>query len=87
MLDISGLKYINDHFGHEEGDRIISKAADVIKNSVRDSDLVFRLGGDEFIILTSSDMSVLEMIKQRVQSYNKVPTEENQAVLNLSFRT
>lgn len=85
MLDISGLKYINDHFGHEEGDRIISKAADVIKNSVRDSDLVFRLGGDEFVILTSGNISVLEMIKQRVQSYNKVPTEKNLAVLNLSL--
>jgi len=85
MLDISGLKYINDHFGHEEGDRIITEAAAVIKNSIRDTDLAFRFGGDEFVILTSSETSVLNMIENRVKNKNKIPTEDNPAVLNLSF--
>jgi diguanylate cyclase (GGDEF)-like protein len=85
MLDISGLKYINDHFGHEEGDRIIREAAEAIKSSVRDTDLVFRFGGDEFVILTSNHTAVLERIKTRIQRNNKIPTAENPAVLNLSL--
>lgn len=85
MLDINGLKYINDHFGHEEGDRIIREAADAIRDSVRDSDLVFRFGGDEFLILTSYQESVLKMIKNRIKAKNKLPTRHSPAVLNLSL--
>ena len=85
MLDINGLKYINDHFGHKEGDRIITEATAIIKNSVRDTDLAFRFGGDEFVILTSSEKSVLSMIENRIKNKNKIPTEDNPALLNLSL--
>ncbi|MDQ7094347.1 diguanylate cyclase [Desulfosporosinus sp. PR] len=85
FLDISGLKYINDHFGHEEGDRIIIRAATIIQNSVRNTDLVFRFGGDEFLILTSNQISVLKMIENRIKSKNTIPTAEKSAVLNLSL--
>lgn len=85
MLDISGLKYINDHFGHEEGDRIIAKASEIIQNSVRNTDLVFRIGGDEFLILTSNEVPVLKIIESRIKSKNTVPTAEKPAVLNLSL--
>jgi len=85
MLDINGLKYINDHFGHKEGDRIITEATAIIKNSVRDTDLAFRFGGDEFVILTSSEKSVLSMIENRIKNKNKIPTEDNPALLNFSL--
>lgn len=85
MLDISGLKYINDHFGHEEGDRILKEAADTIRSSVRDNDLAFRYGGDEFLILTSHKEDVLKMIENRIRNKNKIPTKNNPAILNLSL--
>lgn len=50
-LDLDGLKYVNDHFGHTEGDHYITRFAAQFRNSFRRSDVVVRLGGDEFCVL------------------------------------
>jgi diguanylate cyclase (GGDEF)-like protein len=55
FADLDGLKRINDTLGHPEGDRAIRDAAQVIRGSVRDSDVVARLGGDEFAMLVLSE--------------------------------
>lgn len=49
--DLNGLKEINDHFGHEAGDTVLTEAAEVLKESFRESDIIARLGGDEFAVL------------------------------------
>ena len=51
MCDVNGLKLINDSFGHDSGDMLLRKAARTIEKACRKSDLVARIGGDEFIIL------------------------------------
>ncbi|WP_180272652.1 diguanylate cyclase domain-containing protein [Konateibacter massiliensis] len=51
FLDINNLKYINDTYGHGEGDRYIIAFCDVIKNELNEEDIFFRMGGDEFIIV------------------------------------
>lgn len=51
MIDMDNFKQINDTYGHREGDRFLAKIAGVIRGSFRDSDLVGRIGGDEFLIL------------------------------------
>lgn len=51
MGDINGLKIANDSFGHQQGDKLLKKIAQIIKDSCRKEDLVARTGGDEFIIL------------------------------------
>lgn len=50
MFDINNFKYINDTFGHDEGDRVISVFADVLRKTVGYSELVCRWGGDEFAV-------------------------------------
>jgi diguanylate cyclase (GGDEF)-like protein/PAS domain S-box-containing protein len=50
-IDIDQLKLINEICGHEEGDRLLCQVADLLRGSLRESDLVARLGGDEFGIL------------------------------------
>jgi len=51
FLDIDSFKAINDHFGHQFGDFIISETAAIIRANVRSEDTVFRFGGDEFLII------------------------------------
>lgn len=51
MGDVNGLKLANDVFGHNEGDKLLRNIADKLKSSCRESDLVARWGGDEFVIL------------------------------------
>ena len=51
MVDINGLKIINNTYGHDKGDQVLKKAAEILESVVRDEDILVRYGGDEFIIL------------------------------------
>ena len=51
MIDVNGLKLFNDTFGHKKGDELLIKTAQLLKNSTRNSDLVARWAGDEFVIV------------------------------------
>lgn len=51
MCDVDGLKIINDSFGHDCGDALLIAAADVLRSSLRDSDIIARIGGDEFAVI------------------------------------
>lgn len=51
MSDINGLKLINDAFGHTAGDRLLVSAANLIKECSRTTDMVARIGGDEFVVV------------------------------------
>ena len=50
MLDLDNFKMVNDCFGHEMGDRVIARVADILKKLVRSDDVLGRIGGDEFVI-------------------------------------
>jgi diguanylate cyclase (GGDEF)-like protein len=51
MLDVDGLKRVNDTYGHLEGDRVLIRVGEVLKSTFRASDIIARLGGDEFTVL------------------------------------
>jgi diguanylate cyclase (GGDEF)-like protein len=51
FADVDGLKAINDGYGHQEGDRALKKTAEVLLTVFRDTDVVGRMGGDEFAVL------------------------------------
>lgn len=51
LLDVDGFKLVNDINGHNAGDALLSDIADTLRSSVREGDLVARVGGDEFIIV------------------------------------
>ncbi|MFP4363324.1 MAG: GGDEF domain-containing protein [Spirochaetia bacterium] len=51
FIDVDDLKKVNDGFGHAMGDLLISTIAEAIRKNIRESDTVFRFGGDEFIII------------------------------------
>jgi len=49
--DVDGLKELNDSFGHDAGDELLRRCADILRTHTRDSDICVRLGGDEFALL------------------------------------
>ena len=51
MIDADELKCANDNYGHEAGDKLVQLVVDTVKRSLRDSDTVARVGGDEFVVL------------------------------------
>jgi diguanylate cyclase (GGDEF)-like protein len=53
FIDVDNLKYINDNFGHREGDYALQQIASLLRECFRESDIIGRLGGDEFCILLS----------------------------------
>jgi diguanylate cyclase (GGDEF)-like protein len=67
MLDIDDFKQHNDAFGHPEGDKVIATLADVIRNSIRETDVAFRYGGEEFaVILPGADLERGRIAAERI---------------------
>lgn len=84
VLDIDGLKPVNDNLGHEAGDELIKGAAKVIQDVFRKSDVCCRIGGDEFAVLaiSSEGFKIQERIRQAVSQFNQ--KRNPQALLSLS---
>ncbi len=69
FFDIDHFKAINDTYGHDCGDIALASSAKWIKESLRDSDIVFRYGGEEFVILLSdTDAHGAELLAERIRS-------------------
>jgi diguanylate cyclase (GGDEF)-like protein/PAS domain S-box-containing protein len=67
MCDVDGLKLINDALGHNVGDSILMAAAGIIKECFRESDVVARVGGDEFaVLLPNTERAVVETACRRM---------------------
>ncbi|WP_020591211.1 GGDEF domain-containing protein [Kiloniella laminariae] len=81
--DVNGMKQINDNLGHQAGDEAIKQVASILLNNVRSSDIVGRLGGDEFgiILLQASPEVALEKAQLLAQKVASQPFDyEGQSV-------
>jgi diguanylate cyclase (GGDEF)-like protein/PAS domain S-box-containing protein len=77
FVDLDGLKWINDTLGHEEGDKALIETATVFKETFRTSDIIARLGGDEYAALTVDITEAKsELFTARLQSL--IDTQNNQ---------
>jgi diguanylate cyclase (GGDEF)-like protein len=66
MVDLDHFKDINDNFGHDAGDELLKQISARMMNMLRKTDIICRMGGDEFVLLIS-DVSENEMIDEVVQ--------------------
>jgi diguanylate cyclase (GGDEF)-like protein len=74
--DIDDMKKINDAFGHLQGDLVLKKVADILRYSFRDSDIIARIGGDEFVVLIPdtggySAERTIYRLQENINNYNK----------------
>jgi len=89
IADVNGLKLINDAFGHNLGDKVLIKTAEVLKESSRTDDIVARLGGDEFVLLlpnTTSDAAE-KIIKRINREIGKVKMDAINLSVSLGWDT
>ncbi len=70
FIDMDNLKWINDRHGHTEGDQALIDLANILKKSFRESDIIARIGGDEFVVLSESTDEGGEILITRL--YEKI---------------
>jgi diguanylate cyclase (GGDEF)-like protein len=69
LIDLDDFKCVNDSYGHSMGDAVLSGTAEAIVQSVRPTDLVARIGGDEFLaILPNSPLSAAASVAERIRT-------------------
>lgn len=76
FADMDGLKVINDSLGHAAGDSSIKDLAEILKTSLRSEDVVARIGGDEFVVLTTIEenedsKSLIARLKDEITQFNQ----------------
>ncbi len=83
LMDVNGLKYANDTFGHQAGDDLIIAAANAIKKAYGMNGHCFRFGGDEFAVVTRSPLDSLFLQYSRLQK--NIETYNSDALYHLSI--
>lgn len=69
MIDVDFFKMVNDTYGHDVGDQVISGLSNIIQNTIREADLAVRFGGEEFIVLLyNSAPEGAERVAQKIRS-------------------
>lgn len=67
IVDLDNFKLVNDRCGHDEGDNVIKKVANILKDNFRRNDVVGRLGGDEFVVfIKGSYKTSIESLAQKI---------------------
>ena len=78
FMDLDNFKSINDTLGHAEGDKVLVSAAEILRNTFRQSDILGRFGGDEFVVLITDENDTTEdFLKARLEtSLNEFNSEQ-----------
>ena len=66
LIDVNRFKEINDRFGHAMGDKVLQAVAGILQHNVRNSDIVARFGGDEFLIVLPETDGETDLVEKRI---------------------
>jgi len=83
FIDLDNFKYVNDYFGHNEGDKVLKAIAKIFQKTFRNYDIIVRYGGDEFIVLIEDKKYDKESINIILKQFVK-RVEEDLAKFKLS---
>lgn len=88
--DIDNMKKINDVFGHKEGDVALIEIANILKANYRESDIIARIGGDEFIVIPVGTIGddiekIIERLEKSLQIYNSEKKREYKLSLSMGI--
>jgi diguanylate cyclase (GGDEF)-like protein len=83
MIDVDGLKAINDEMGHAAGDVVIRAAANAVRNLIRADDMLFRFGGDEFVAIMPNMASAV--VRQRFTALDEGLTGRSESGFDIPF--
>lgn len=67
MIDVDNFKNVNDTYGHQVGDRVLSSVAATLLEALRKSDIAIRYGGDEFLVILTETADEINLIEERVK--------------------
>jgi len=90
FCDLNGLRYVNNHFGHAEGDNYISLISSAIKEYMKNAQSIYRIGGDEFLIYyydTNSRIIDSEIVSLREYCKNESKNLEYDATVAMGYAT
>jgi len=82
MVDIDNFKDINDTHSHREGDRVLKKTAFLLRSCVRGDDTIFRIGGDEFLVLLNEAVKdnldrIVARVKEDMEKISRFTVEKD----------
>ena len=87
-LDVDNFKDINDTYGHAEGDMVLKEVAALFKSTLRETDIICRLGGDEFLLIfPDSSLDNAPLIEERINKRLKELNENLNKPYRISFST
>jgi len=90
FMDIDGFKSINDNFGHDEGDKVLKEVTKLFKSTLREIDIICRMGGDEFLLIfpgnTLKEVSLIRSrLEKNLSQLNKRIKKDYQIKFSMGF--
>jgi diguanylate cyclase (GGDEF)-like protein/PAS domain S-box-containing protein len=92
VMDVDGLKWVNDHMGHVAGDELLKRVAGILKSAFRPEDMVARMGGDEFVVVLpetgeSAVRQVVDRLEKIVLKHNEIYPPDQSLGLSIGSAT
>src|SRR6185295_5809237 len=90
FLDLDGFKGVNDQYGHLAGSRTLSEVGQILMSAVRESDVLARYGGDEFVVVlpetpSGGAMVIAERIRRAIEEHAFLEAQGLKARISASF--